>query len=150
MVIFSNTVDLKPPYFGVNVHSGCGLRKWVEDHAAVLGDSCRLSVQYFGVDHNTLTQEDREGIAVLAKHNVTVEIVENQGLPNNKPLAEVFRERMQSLQPCENEYLTVLFNLEVLTVGSADLASRVSGHESFDAQCNLAGRRSCGRDEDPR
>lgn len=117
LLVFSNTIDLKPPYFGVNVHSGCGLRKWVEDHADVLRDSCRLSVRYFGVDKNTLTQEDRQGIEVLAKHNVAVEIVENQSLPKDKTLAEVFIDHIESLEISGNQYVSVLFNLEVLTVG---------------------------------
>jgi hypothetical protein len=119
LLIFSNTLDLRALYYDINIHSGCGLRKWCLDNTSNLSNTFQLEVNYFGVDSNTVTCEDREGIEKLKSIGVGVSIIEAEAVARGGDPVELLRELMGQQDGEMNQYLSVLFNIEVLHV--ADL-----------------------------
>jgi len=120
LVILSNTADLRALYCDTNIHSGCGLRKFIEDNPGILA-SRQLEVIIYGVDDNMVTPSEQE---YLSREDIKpyIKIVNHQGIDRKNPMGGL----ESLLQTDPGQYLAVFINLEVIKVVFPDISHHPS------------------------
>ncbi len=106
LVVVSNTLDVRQLYYNTNIHSGCGLRKFIQEHNDVT-----LTIEYIGVDENLVLQEELDFIKTLSS-NITVNIKYSKDM-NVDGTLDVLK---QSIKHDQCQHVSVLFNLESINV----------------------------------
>lgn len=125
LIIISNTLDLRPPYMDINIHSGCALRMFIDGIDE--NSSTFLHIVYFAIDPHMCTDEEEEYLERIRKDpakmkRVKIDVYYQNDLKVN-PIGK-FKEILESSSPPtpDNmrvpEYIGVIFNVESLNVSN--------------------------------
>lgn len=108
LVIISPTLDLHKLHYDLNIHSECGLRKFLQENESLFD---RLEVVYLGLDSQLVLQEEIDFIEIVRGKGLKLQLVYMQGLD------EGGLDRMAlHLRAEEGQYLCVHLSLEAANV----------------------------------
>ena len=109
VVIFSNSLDLRPLYEEFKIQSGCALRKYLVDHP-----DDTLDIVYFGVDRNFASKQELDFVYSVKSPKLQITIIYSDEI--TKSSEHILDQMKATLTTTENTNLMVLFNVEVLNV----------------------------------